>query len=127
MTEATRPGVLHELTATETARLIRDREVSPVELVDQLADRATRLDPLLRVWETLDVDGARRAAQTAEAQMARGVDVLGALHGVPFGAKDIFDTAGLRTSAGFPPYADRVPAEDAEVIARLKAAGAIVL
>jgi aspartyl-tRNA(Asn)/glutamyl-tRNA(Gln) amidotransferase subunit A len=114
---------LHELTATEAARLVGARQVSPVELVSALLERAQRVDPRVRAWETLDADQALAAARAAEEQTTD----LGVLHGVPFGAKDIFDTAGLRTAAGFAPFAQRVPREDAEAVKRLKHAGAILL
>jgi aspartyl-tRNA(Asn)/glutamyl-tRNA(Gln) amidotransferase subunit A len=117
---------LHQLTAAQAARLIGAGEVSPVELVEQLLARAAEVDPQVQAWETLDAERALAAAHVAEQAVGRGAD-LPPLHGVPFGAKDIFDTAGLRTSAGFRPYANRVPTVDAEPVARLKRAGAILL
>ncbi len=121
------PTALHELTAAQAARLVRDRQVSPVELVQALLARAERIDGRVHAWETLAADGALAAARAAERQVADGGRSLGPLHGVPFAAKDIFDTAGLRTAAGFEPYHARVPAADAEAVARLKRAGAILL
>jgi Asp-tRNA(Asn)/Glu-tRNA(Gln) amidotransferase A subunit family amidase len=118
---------LHELTAAQAARLIRDRKLSPVELVGALLARARAVDAHVRAWETLDGDRALAAARAAEQALANRSASPGPLHGVPFGAKDIFDTAGLRTAAGFGPYRDRVPTRDAEVVARLKHAGAILL
>jgi aspartyl-tRNA(Asn)/glutamyl-tRNA(Gln) amidotransferase subunit A len=117
---------LHTLTATEAARLIRERQLSPVELLEALIERSQRVDSTVRAWETLDVDRARAAAQTAEQAVTTSSE-LPPLHGVPFGAKDIFDTAGLRTSAGFRPYGNRIPSSDAEPVARLKRSGAILL
>ena len=125
MTESTATA-LHELTASDAARLIRSRQLSPVELVQALLDRAGALDPRVQAWVRLDSDRALEAARAAEQAVAGGPE-LGLLHGVPFGAKDIFDTADLVTSAGFSPYASRVPARDAEPVARLKTAGAILL
>jgi aspartyl-tRNA(Asn)/glutamyl-tRNA(Gln) amidotransferase subunit A len=123
----TRPAVaLHDLTAAQAARLIRHREVSPVELVEKLLARAAELDPSVQAWVSLDPERALAAARTAEHAAQHGVD-LPALHGVPFGAKDIYDSFGIRTSAGFRPYANRIPTTDAEPIARLKRAGAILL
>src|SRR5713226_8070289 len=122
-----RPAVaLHDLTAAQAARLIREREVSPVELVEQLMARAAELDPRAQAWVSLDAERALAAARTAEQAAQQGVD-LPALHGVPFGAKDIYDSFGLRTTAGFRPYANRIPTTDAEPIARLKRAGGILL
>jgi Asp-tRNA(Asn)/Glu-tRNA(Gln) amidotransferase A subunit family amidase len=125
MTESTATA-LHELTASDAARLIRSRHVSPVELVQALLDRASALDPHVQAWVRLDADRALEAARASEQALASGTEV-GPLHGVPFGAKDIFDSAGLVTAAGFSPYASRVPARDAEPVARLKTAGAILL
>jgi aspartyl-tRNA(Asn)/glutamyl-tRNA(Gln) amidotransferase subunit A len=117
---------LHELSATQAARLIRSRELSPVELVEALLARASAVDPRVQAWVVLDAERALAAARAAEAAVAPNAE-LGALHGVPFGAKDIFDSAGLATAASFKPYANRVPARDAEPIVRLKKAGAILL
>ena len=114
---------LHELTVAEAARLIRGGQLSPVELVEHLVARAEDVDSRVQAWETLDATRALATARTAEA-LVREDDAasLGPLHGVPFGAKDIFDTAGLRTSAGFRPYMQRVPTADCEPVARLKRA-----
>src|ERR687886_832523 len=121
-------GELHELTASQAAQLIRAGQVSPVELVEHLIARAEEVDPPIQAWETLDAARALAAARTAESLVREGDPAqLGPLHGVPFGAKDIFDTAGLRTSAGFRPYMQRVPTADCEPVARLKRAGAILL
>jgi aspartyl-tRNA(Asn)/glutamyl-tRNA(Gln) amidotransferase subunit A len=117
---------LHALTATTAAALIRSREISPVELVDALLARAADVDPQVLAWQLLDADGARAAARAAEETARQGGD-LPPLLGVPFGAKDIYDTAGLVSAGGFAPYASRVPATDAVAVARLKRAGAILL
>lgn len=127
MTEATRQAAaLHELTATHAARLIRSREISPVELTRALLDRAQQFDARVKAWAVLDGDRALARARDAEAALSSQAD-LPPLHGVPFGAKDIYDAEGLPTAAGFTPYASRTPARDAEAISRLKAAGAILL
>lgn len=118
-------SALHELTLSQAARAIRTRDISPVELVEALLRRAESVDPRVQAWATLDGERALAAARTAEGLAGR--DGVGALHGVPFGAKDIFDTADLVTSAGFAPYANRVPSHDAEPVARLKGAGAVLL
>ncbi len=117
---------LHELTATDAVRLIRSRQVSPVDLVRALLDRAAAIDPHVQAWVTVDADRALAAARAAETALGSSATPLPLL-GVPFGAKDIFDSADLVTSGGFPPYASRVPSRDAEPIARLKQAGAILL
>jgi aspartyl-tRNA(Asn)/glutamyl-tRNA(Gln) amidotransferase subunit A len=126
MAEAGQATAVHELTAAQAARLIRARELSPVELVEKLLARAAEVDPRVQAWVRLDPERALAAARAAEHVGASGAE-LGTLHGVPFGAKDIFDSAGLATAAGFRPYAHRIPTSDAEPIARLKRAGAILL
>src|SRR4051794_20381194 len=118
---------LHELTAAQLARGIRAKDFSPLDVVEALLARAAAVDPKVLAWETLDADGARMTARAAEAALDSADELIGPFHGVPFGVKDIFDTAGLRTSASFPPYQNRVPREDAAVVARLKQAGALVL
>src|SRR5687767_2530974 len=117
---------LHDLTAAEAARQIRRREVSPVELVDALLSRIERSQPTLKAFVTVDYDGARAAARAAEAALASGGE-LGPLHGVPFAAKDIYDAAGLPTTAGYRPLEDVVAKSDSFTVARLKAAGAILV
>lgn len=126
MTDVPSATSLADLTATQAARLIRERQISPVELLQSLVDRARAVDEHVQAWETLDVERALAAARAAEDALGSAT-TLPPLHGVPFGAKDIFDTAGLRTAAGFRPYANRVPGTDAEPVARLKRAGAILL
>ena len=127
MTETTREATsLHELTASQAARLIRTGEISPVELTRALLERAEQLDPRVKAWVALDGERALATARSAEHALAAPTD-LAPLHGVPFGAKDIYDSEGLATVAGFAPFASRVPTRDAEPITRLKAAGAILL
>ena len=117
---------LHELTAAQAARLIRAREISPVDLVQALLARSAQVDQRLQAWVRLDAERALAAAQAAEQAVTAGAE-LPAMHGVPFGAKDIFDSAGIATSAGFRPFSSRTPSTDAEPLARLKRAGAILL
>jgi len=126
MAEASPAVALHELTAAQAARLIREREVSPVELVENLLARAAEIDGRVQAWVSLDAERALAAARTAEQAARQDVD-LPPLHGVPFGAKDIYDSFGIKTAAGFRPYANRIPTTDAEPIARLKRSGAILL
>ena len=118
---------LHELTATGAAARIREGQISPVELVQALLTRIERLEPELRAWVTLDVDGALEAARAAEQATRRGGDDLEPLHGVPIALKDIYYVKGLPTTAGFGPLADFVPDRDAASVEKLRAAGAIVL
>jgi aspartyl-tRNA(Asn)/glutamyl-tRNA(Gln) amidotransferase subunit A len=110
----------------ELARLIRAREVSPVEVVQAHLDRIASLDGTLRAYITVMSDSALAAARAAEAALTAG-EAPGPLHGVPVGLKDLYCTKGIRTTAGSRILADWVPEEDATVVSRLGGAGAIVL
>ena len=112
--------------AAELARLIAGREVSPVEVVDGVLDRIERAQPVLNAFITVCVEEARAAAREAEAAVMRG-DTLGPLHGVPFAVKDLVNTKGVRTTFGSVVLADNIPAADSPAVARLKAAGAILV
>lgn len=121
------PADLRELTAAEAARLIRRNSVSPLELAEALVARSSEVEPQIEAWETLVIEDALRAAQRAS-DLLNHHDVAGRpLFGVPFGVKDIIDTAGVRTAADFGPYDRRVPARDAAVVKSLRRAGAILL
>src|SRR5262245_14846512 len=125
MRAASKP-TLHELTASEAASLVRRRKVSSLELVEALLARIERIEPALRSFVTVDADGARSAAKAADAPLQAGQET-GALHGVPFAAKDIYDAEGLPTTAGYPPLASHVARADAFTVARMKAAGAVLI
>lgn len=112
--------------ARELTRLIRARETSPREVLEAHLAVIDALNPKLNAIVTLAADQAREAARAAEAAVAKGAP-LGALHGLPVAIKDVTPTAGIRTTFASPLFRDHVPAEDAEVVRRLKAAGAIVL
>jgi aspartyl-tRNA(Asn)/glutamyl-tRNA(Gln) amidotransferase subunit A len=115
------------LSATELSALIRRRKVSPVEVIDAVLDRIARLNPRLNAFVTVTAAEARRAARAAERALARRRPALGPLHGVPFSVKDLVITKGVRTTFGTRLFADNVPGEDAPMVARLKAAGAILV
>jgi Asp-tRNA(Asn)/Glu-tRNA(Gln) amidotransferase A subunit family amidase len=117
---------LTELTASEAAQLVRQRELSPVTLVESLLQHIDRLEPRVQAWVTLDRSGALTAAQRLAAEAERG-SIRGPLHGVPIGVKDIYWTAGLKTTCGSRIFAEHVPSYDATTVARLKQAGAIIL
>lgn len=114
------------MTLAEISRLIQARAMSPVELTRMLISRVERFDPHLHAFITPTFEIALDQARRAEHEIAHG-GWRGPLHGVPFGLKDIYDTAGVRTTAGSRLYADRVPGEDAAVTARLLEAGGVLL
>ena len=117
---------LSRRSATELARLVRDKSISPVELLQAHLRAVERLNPRVNAICTLALESAMTAAKHAENAVMTGVP-LGPLHGLPIGIKDITPTAGIRTTFGSPLYADHVPTEDAAVVSRLKAAGAVIL
>ena len=110
--------------ATELAALLRAREVSARELLDAHLARIERLDPSINAIVTRDPDGARAAADAADAALAAG-DPVGPLHGLPVAHKDTHLTGGMRTTWGSPVHADHVPRHDELVVERLRRAGAI--
>src|SRR6266404_6193524 len=117
---------LHDLSIAALSKLIAGRSLSPVELVDALIRRVEQYDTQTRAFITPTFDLARRQARQAEAEIAAGRS-RGPLHGVPFGLKDIYDTAGILTSAHSRIFLDRVPSEDATTTTKLYEAGAILL
>ncbi len=117
---------LLERTAAELARLIRRRELSPVELTEQTLRRIDATDSRVRSYITVCHDQALETARRAEREIAGG-SYRGPLHGIPLALKDLFDTAGIRTTAGSRILADNVPTRDSEVARRLTAAGAILV
>jgi aspartyl-tRNA(Asn)/glutamyl-tRNA(Gln) amidotransferase subunit A len=117
---------LYTLGVAEIADLVRQRQVSPVEVAEACLQRSAALEPALQAWARLDRQGALEAARSCEQALNRGQDG-GLLCGVPVGLKDIFYTAGLRTAAGSRVYADFVPTYDATAVVRLREAGAISL
>jgi Asp-tRNA(Asn)/Glu-tRNA(Gln) amidotransferase A subunit family amidase len=120
--------IMAHLSAQSTAtlaKLIRDREVSPVEVVEALLQRIDQLNPKLNAIVTIVPDVLEKA-KAAEAAVSRR-DVLGPLHGVPVTIKDTIETAGLRTTSGSVMRSEFIPNHDAPAVARLKSAGAIIL
>jgi aspartyl-tRNA(Asn)/glutamyl-tRNA(Gln) amidotransferase subunit A len=112
--------------ATEVASLIRDKQVSPTEIIELFLSRIDRLDSRLNSYLTVTPDLAMDAARRAEQAVVRG-DELGPLHGIPVSVKDLQMTAGIRTTSGSLAYKDRVPEADSAVAERLLAAGAVIL
>lgn len=111
--------------ATALADLIRKREISPVEVMQAHLDRIATVNPRVNAVVTVARD-AMDSARLAEAAVMAGAD-LGPLHGVPFSSKDSIDTAGVMTQRGSPIFQGRVPDIDATSVARLKAAGGILI
>ncbi len=114
------------LSILELGKLLRKKSLSPVELTEQCLARIEKLNPALNAFITVTGDSALAQARQAEKEIFDG-DWRGPLHGVPFGLKDLIDTAGTPTTAGSALFQDRIPSEDAEVVRRLKSAGAILL
>ena len=112
--------------AAEVAALIARRTVSPVEAVNGVLDRIEKTQATINAFITVCADDARAEAKEAEAVVMRG-DKLGPLHGVPFAVKDLVNTAAVRTTFGSWALADNVPSTDSPAVARLKAAGAILV
>ena len=112
--------------ALEIATLVRDKQLSPVELTTALLARIEALDPRVNAFCLVTADLARAAAREAEIAVMKR-EPLGALHGVPVSLKDVLYTRGVRTTGGSRLFADLIPEEDNVAVGRLKAAGAIIL
>src|ERR1700722_5506249 len=117
---------LHFLDLTEMSRRIHSREISPVEATKGLLARIERLDGQLRSYAYVMAEAALLHARAAEAEILRG-EIRGPLHGVPIAVKDLCWTQGVPTAAGTTIYKDFRPTEDATVVRKLYAAGAIIL
>jgi aspartyl-tRNA(Asn)/glutamyl-tRNA(Gln) amidotransferase subunit A len=113
--------------ATELAAMIRRKKVSPVEVVDAVLARIDKVNPRLNAFVLVTAEDARKQARAAERALGRRSATPGPLHGVPFSVKDLVITKGVTTTFGTPLYRDHVPTEDAPIVERLKAAGAILL
>jgi amidase len=113
--------------AAELVRLYRARKVSPLEVMQAVLERLDQVNPVVNAFVTVDREGALRQARRATAALARRGAAVGPLHGIPVGIKDVTLTKGMRTTFGSKLFEDYVPDEDAAVVERLRAAGAIVL
>jgi len=114
------------LSAGELGVLLRRREVSAAELAGAMLARIERLDPKVNAYITVATEEALAAARQCDAALAAGREP-GPLHGIPLAVKDLFDTAGVRTTSGSRILATRVPERDATAVAKLRAAGAVIL
>ena len=111
---------------TQLAAAIRAGHLSAAAVLEAHLAQIERHNPALNAVVTLDAERASERARAADAALSRG-EVWGPLHGVPFTLKDAHATAGMRTTVGFPPWADHVPREDGTVAARLKGAGGVLI
>jgi aspartyl-tRNA(Asn)/glutamyl-tRNA(Gln) amidotransferase subunit A len=114
------------LSIEQAARLLRRKEISPVDLVESALERIERLNPFINAFLTVLAESARREAKRAE-RTIRGAKLLGPLYGIPISLKDNFWTRGFRTTAGSKILEKFIPEHDSEVAARLARAGAILL
>jgi len=112
---------VHRLSA-----LVKERRVSPTELFDIYMERMKRYDPVLLCAVTILEDRGREEAEQAEAEIRAG-EWRGPLHGIPYGLKDLFSTVGARTTWGSAAFQTQMIEEDAEVVRRLNAAGAVLI
>ena len=116
----------YRLTVSETAQQIKDKQLSPVDLVQSQLERIDATDKELQAWVTIDREEVLTTAKQLEDE-AKGGRTRGLLHGVAVGLKDIFYTAGMKTAAGSKVYADFVPDFDATTVRKIKEAGGIIL
>jgi Asp-tRNA(Asn)/Glu-tRNA(Gln) amidotransferase A subunit family amidase len=117
---------LNWLSASDAARAIRDGAITSEQLVDACLARIREAEPQVQAWQYLDPEHALKQARALDEQHRAGAPE-GALHGVPVGIKDIIDTGDMPTEDGTVLHAGRTPARDATVVARLRAAGAVIL
>jgi aspartyl-tRNA(Asn)/glutamyl-tRNA(Gln) amidotransferase subunit A len=117
---------LTDLGVRESAERIRGGQLTAVALTQACLARIRTLEPALKAWAHVDYDGALEAARERDAETKAG-SARGALHGVPVGIKDIFDVAGMPTTAGAREFAHTRPTRDCGAVARLRAAGAVIV
>jgi aspartyl-tRNA(Asn)/glutamyl-tRNA(Gln) amidotransferase subunit A len=113
-------------TIAELSRQVRRREVSPVEITQECLRRTEELNPRLNAFITVMAESALMEARAAEEEISQG-KWRGPLHGIPVALKDLIDTAGVRTTSASALHKDRVPTEDAEVVRKLRDAGAVIV
>lgn len=117
---------LTSLNLHEAAELLKTRQISPVELTQAHLARSAQLDQRLNCFITVTPEIALQQARQAEAEIGHG-NYRGALHGIPLALKDLYETQGIRTTAGSTFFADYIPEADAAVVQKLKDAGAVLL
>jgi aspartyl-tRNA(Asn)/glutamyl-tRNA(Gln) amidotransferase subunit A len=117
---------LHYLALADAAEFVRTQKISPVALTEACLQRIEALNPKLNAFITVLPGAARAAALEAEKEIQAG-NYRGPLHGIPIAFKDMYDTAGVKTTAAFKYFKDRVPEKDAVAVQKLKAAGVILI
>lgn len=117
---------LTALTIADAAELLSTKRISPSELTEAYLARIERLNPSINAYVLLTADRAREDARRATGEITAG-HYCGPLHGIPIGLKDLYDTAGIRTSGGCKAYEDRVPEQDCTVARKLREAGSVLL
>ncbi len=122
----TSPRMTEPLPISELAPRLRAREISPVEITRACLDRIEKLNPELNAFITITAESALAEARAAEAEIQRG-EWRGPLHGIPIALKDLIDTAGVRTTSASALRKDHTPIRDAEVVRRLRQAGAVIV
>ena len=115
-----------DISIAEASDLLRRKEISPVDLTKACLARIEQLNPTINAFITVMRDSALAQAHAAEDEIHAG-SWRGPLHGIPIGLKDLIDTAGVKTTCGSALFKDRVPTEDAEIVRRLKNAGAVLI
>jgi aspartyl-tRNA(Asn)/glutamyl-tRNA(Gln) amidotransferase subunit A len=115
-----------DLTITQASDLLHQKKLSPIDLTTACLDRIDQLNPTLNAFITITRKSAIKDAEAAEREIHQG-NWRGPLHGIPIGLKDLIDTAGVKTTCASALFAERVPAEDAEIVRRLKRAGAVIV
>ncbi|HEU4479526.1 MAG TPA: amidase, partial [Pyrinomonadaceae bacterium] len=115
-----------DISIAEASDLLRRKQISPVDLTTSCLARIDELNPKVNAFITVMHDSALAQAREAEAEIHEG-NWRGPLHGIPIGLKDLIDTAGVKTTCGSALFADRVPTDDAEIVRRLKNAGAVLI
>ena len=119
-------SAMARMTMVEMARAVKEKRVSPVELVDAVLQRIEKLNPRVNAYCTLTADAAREKARAAESAVMQGAE-LGPLHGVPISIKDLIYTRGVRTTGGSKIFENFAPEQNDVVVDRLEAAGAIMV
>lgn len=115
-----------DICIAEASDLLRRKQISPVEITRSCLNRIEELNPTINAFITIMHDSAVAQAREAENEIRAG-NWRGPLHGIPIGLKDLIDTAGVKTTCASALFAERVPTEDAEVVRRLKSAGAVLI